>query len=435
MVTFVSLFLGLTLGVQQVELLTQPEVATVEVLLDGESLGTVAGPPWQLPCDFGPTLEPHRLEAIALDAQGRELGREEQWVNLPRQPAEVRAIFEDRGKQGENTIVRLRWETLAGPANPTVRAWFDGREIDVEDPEEVQLPTFDPAQLHFFRAELEFPGNVISNFETTLEGTFADELDTELTAVLIETKKKKLEPGDLQGRLIENGEPLDVVAVDKPPAEIVVVRDRAAERTLVQMEAQRQLVVGPMGAVSPRARLNRALSAKQIDWNLHFLWPVAQRREGTGGKFDLFPHSPELGPSDGSIFAFLTRVPFPETLQGRQRVAEALAVAGVSVAALRGRRAAVLVVGKNSADESDLDFNLVRRYLENIQVPLHVWKIGNDKSGRWGKARRIEPRSQMDLAWRTLLDDLDRQRVVWVRGRHLPQDIELTATRGVALVR
>jgi len=356
-------------------------------------------------------------------------------VNLPRQAAEVRAIFEERGEPGRNTIVRLRWESLAGPSAPTIRAWFDGREVQVKKQGEVELPAFDPAELHFFRAELEFAGNVISSFETTLEGTFSDRVESELTAVLLDVRQKTIQAEDLQGLLVKDGAPLDVVAIDKPPAEIVVVRDRAAERALIRIATQRLLDFGPMGSTSNRSRLNRALESKVFDWNLHFLWPVAQRREGAGQRFDLFPHSPELGPSDGSIFAFLTRVPFPENLVGRQRLAEALAVAGVSVASLRGRRAAVLLVDQNSIDASDLEGEIVRRYLADIQVPLHVWRTGKESSDEWGKAQRIHPRSQLDLAWRNLLENLDRQRVAWVRGRHLPQDIELTPTRGLELVR
>ena len=76
MVTFVSLFLWLVTGVQTVEVATEAPVARVEFRLDGEHVGEVTDNRRKIQIDFGPTLEPHELVAVAYDASGAEVGRD-----------------------------------------------------------------------------------------------------------------------------------------------------------------------------------------------------------------------------------------------------------------------------------------------------------------------------------------------------------------------
>lgn len=93
-IAFVTLFLGLTLGAYPVEVSVEGPVAAVELLLDGASVGRIAGPPWTGQVDFGTALQPHELVARALDAQGQEVARARQWINLPRPEAEAEVVLE-----------------------------------------------------------------------------------------------------------------------------------------------------------------------------------------------------------------------------------------------------------------------------------------------------------------------------------------------------
>ncbi len=100
MVAFVTFFLGLHLGSQVVEVAVTEEVAAVRIELDEQLVGTMVGEPWQLVCDFGTELAPHKLVAVAVDAAGSELDRAERSINLPRQPAEATIALE--GGEGES---------------------------------------------------------------------------------------------------------------------------------------------------------------------------------------------------------------------------------------------------------------------------------------------------------------------------------------------
>ncbi|MEX1310763.1 MAG: hypothetical protein AB1Z65_10120, partial [Candidatus Sulfomarinibacteraceae bacterium] len=86
MVTFVSLFLWLVTGIQTVEVATEAPVVRVEFHLDGELVGEVTDNRRKIQIDFGPTLEPHELVAVAYDAAGAEIDRARQVINLPSPP-------------------------------------------------------------------------------------------------------------------------------------------------------------------------------------------------------------------------------------------------------------------------------------------------------------------------------------------------------------
>ena len=111
MIEFVTLFLGLVAGVQSIEVSVGQEVASVEILLDGKTIATMTGPPWTTECDLGPRLLPRRLEAIASDSDDAELGRADQWINLPRRRAEAKLALEaDEGSS--RRWARVVWEAI-----------------------------------------------------------------------------------------------------------------------------------------------------------------------------------------------------------------------------------------------------------------------------------------------------------------------------------
>ena len=110
MLAFVSIFLGLVSGVRPVELAVGKEVAAVEIRLDGRMLGRLRGEPWQIDVDFGPTPEPHHLEAAGFDASGMEIARTLQRVNLQRSLAEAALLLEP-GSGGKGRFARLTWQS------------------------------------------------------------------------------------------------------------------------------------------------------------------------------------------------------------------------------------------------------------------------------------------------------------------------------------
>jgi hypothetical protein len=94
------------------------------------------------------------------------------------------------------------------------------------------------------------------------------------------------------------------------------------------------------------------------------------------------------------------------------------------------RRAVVLVLGTEPTDASRFDPASVRHYLAQLGVPLEVWVVGKPSRSirnEWGDSvRRVADTNAFARAVNDLTRRLERQRIVWVPGRHLPQDIVLT---------
>jgi len=126
-IVFLSLFLGLVSGPQQIELsLSGPPAAAVELLLDGAPAGRLAGPPWRGRVDLGPGLLPHRLTARALDAQGGELARADQWLNLAHPPVSFEILLEG-GDGRAPRVARVVWQSLDNRPPKEIALAFDMR--------------------------------------------------------------------------------------------------------------------------------------------------------------------------------------------------------------------------------------------------------------------------------------------------------------------
>lgn len=426
MIAFATMFLGLVLGVQPVTVAVSDGVARVELLLDGHQIATVEGPPWTAPCDFGSELVPHAFEAVAYDADGSEIARAQQRINLPEPLADARIVLE---KEEESTVVRVLFDSVfrSEPEHATVR--FDGRQLEVEDPHRFELPPFDDEQIHHLSVELEFPDNVIRIVETTFGGAFSDHIGTPQTAVPVVTNRGRppREPSDLDGSFVKNGEPLRVLAVDDGLAEVVIVRDLSAQAGLDGLAANlREGLRRWRRSVSLRSVAQ--LKKDQFVWLLE---PYARRPEGAGYPLDAFPFSPQITQQDGGLPFLLTTLRPPVEPRHKQRLADAVAVAGRGVAQRNRRRAVLLILGEGD-DSSSLTPAIARRYLKSIHVPLLVWSTKPatpEANARWGEMREIGNPTQLEREVKRLAALLDKQRIVWLEGSHLPQQISLAEGR------
>jgi hypothetical protein len=425
-VAFVTIFLGLTLGPHPVEVLVSDEVARVEVWLDERHVGSLASPPWSLSVDFGSELEPHHLEAVAFDAGGAELTRVAQWVNLPTATAEANLVIE-RQDDG-SAFARLTWANIMGDEPASVALSLDGQPLEVGDPRRIALPPHDPAQLHFLRAELQFEHNVSVVEEVTFGGSYGDRLSTDLTAlpvVLTGGGRGAALPeiAALEGWFLSGEEPALVAAVDEGPAEITLIRDRAVQPTLERVVAA-SLPRGPSGGSVNRTFFSRFDASLKEGQKLAFFWPFMT--QSPSGRW-MFPAPMGwMTPRDGGVGWFLATVRPPAPPTGEQLLADAVAVAGMNALSRNRRRAVVLILGPAPEDFSRLSAATVRRYLETLRVPLFVWSPDRELATDWGEVRDISNQARLRRAVSELVEQLERQRIVWLHGRHLPQRVRLS---------
>ncbi len=439
MIAFVSLFFQLVTGIHPVELATSGPVAAVELRLDGQTVGTVRGEPWTVECDFGSELAPHRLLAVGLDGDGREVARTEQWVNLPLPRSQAELVPE----AGEPTrSVRLLWRSVDGDRPEAVAVTFDGQPLELVDPQRVELPPYDPSAVHLLRAELDF-GPSLARAELLVGDPAGEEIGSELTAIPVLTAGRGKPPaaGEMAGWFHQGGRPLRVVAVERGPSDLVMVLD-PSPRLQGRLEGLRRQALEPVRSARPRPT-----GLKHLD-RLRVIVPVPAVpavEAPAAGSLVLFPISADLaaqrraptttgasrqrvaGPRAEGLLAAL---PYPAATSGAPlQLADAVAEAGRAAAAGRRARAVILVTAGDTADASRLDPATARAYLQRLQVPLVVWSPQVPKAWRrgdpWGTVEEIGGRSTLFRAVRDVRSLLDRQLVVWLEGRHLPQEIEL----------
>ncbi|MCP4654006.1 MAG: VWA domain-containing protein [bacterium] len=443
MVTFLSVFLGLVAGVQPVEIAVGGAVVAVELRLDGRSVGTLRGEPWTLACDFGSELAPHQLVAIGRDAGGRELARAEQWINLPRPRSQVELVLEE-DPRGPPASARLLWHSVDGSRPDAWEVTFDGEPLVVADPRRIELPAYDPATVHLLQAELRF-GHTLAHTEITVGGPASEVIGSALTAFPVFLRERRKPPSveEMKGWFVKDGRPLRVVAVERGPADLVMVQDQSPELQGDLLRLRREI----LSAGSRRPMSARQSSGLKNRDRLRVIVPVGEMVNDATQRMELFPISIDFGairqgprsvgvgrrqvagPTPEGILA---AIPYPppgtiEIAPARQRLADAVAVAGQAAAAGRRPRAVVLIAGREAPDESAYDPAAVRGYLRKLHVPLVVWSPEVPKGwDTWGEAREIGNRNQLFHAVGGLRSLLDRQLMVWLERRHLPQEVALS---------
>jgi hypothetical protein len=434
-IAFLTLFLGLTAGKQQVAVAVRGPVHAVELMLDGAAVVRLDGPPWRTRLDFGAALEPHELVARALDDKGQEVGRARQVLNLPRAAAEAEILLES-GANGQPVGARLTWKSLTGEKPAVVSLLLDGQPVALDANAHAVLPAVAGEVSHILSAEIRFAGTVVARKDVAFGGRLG-EVSTDLTAVPVRLRPGKSlpAPAALQDWILVGGKAAPVTAVEEGPAQLLVVRDGAARPILEGFDREK----AGSSLVAGMSELRRFQMVLGKDDQIRFVWPSARSFSGPGVPAELFDASRDYTGKDGGVLWLLGRA-LPETEKYDQRLADAVAVAGLQALAGNRPRAVLLVLGYEPRDFSRYDADTVRHYLESVRVPLVVWSLGGKETfgaKAWGGAEDIASVNKTQNAFERLDTLLASQRILWIEGSHLPKEITLSpaAAEVVELVR
>jgi hypothetical protein len=421
-IAFLTLFFGLISGPYPVELTVEGPAAALELQVDGRPAGRIESPPWKGVIDFGAALLPHQVVARALDAQGHELGRTEEWANLPHPLTKVDIVLERQGDRPP-TAAQVRWKNLAGEKLRRTSLAFDGLPVRLDAGGRGVLPKHDLGSLHLLAAEVELASHQTVRRELAYGGEYGSEVSTELTGVPVHTLRGRLPPAaGLGGWFAADGKPLTVNAVEEGPAQLFVVSS----------------VPGDLLARAGHRLGNLTGNLLRSDDQIFLVAPAAQRIDSAAERSDLFQiTSPFPYRSSGDLFAMIRRIGFPAAAGRPVRVADAVAAAGLAAMKENRRRAVLLVLGGSEEDASLYDAATIRRFLAALRVPLFVWSLTGSPPGsaaaEW-EAEEVSQTWHVAGAARRVRRELDAQRIVMVDGRHLPQSIALTpAAQGIEL--
>jgi hypothetical protein len=437
-IAFLSLFFGLISGSYPFQLAVNGPAASVEIVVDGRSAGRLPGPPWKGTIHFGPALLPHEVVARALDAEGHELGRTEEWVNLAHPLSKVEIVLEGGGSTPPKAA-RVVWTNLKGEKPLATSLTFDGRPVPLDANGRGTLPAHGLSSIHVLTTEVDFTPLESMRQDLAYGGEYGSAVSTELTGVPVRARSGEVPPaGKLGGWLTAAGKPLAVAAVEDGPAQLYVVRAPTAKEVAEKMGRR----TGSLGR-----EIRYAMQLGKED-GVRFVFPTPKRVAGSGERSDLFDISPTIDYQKGGLPWLLTVLgPSPRLGErgistfapGQERIADAVAVAGQEATRENRRRAVLLVLSGDEKDTSAYDPATVRRYLAALRVPLVVWTLGRPAHGSaaaaWGPSEDVSVATDLYRAAGELRDLLDSQRIVMVDGRLLPQAIELSpAAAGLELV-
>jgi hypothetical protein len=413
--------------VQRIELAVDHRVESVELRLDGRTIEVLHGEPWVFECDFGRALLPHHLEAIARDGEGREIDRALQRVNLPREAAE--ATLKLQGGENGYTGAELTWRAADESEPQEIQVRFDGELLAVEG-NRVSLPPHDRKQVHVLAAEVLFHDQMRAQVEVAFGGEYGEEVSTELTAVPLVLDGAKALPAaaEVESWLRIGGQPSRVVAVERGPREVVLVRDDASTVTLRSLGRQTS-GTGPRRTQSA-SRMSAGLALKDT-LRLIGTHPTLVPVKG-GGSTALFPQSANVNGHNSGLGWALTNLFFRPSgsEEGAELLAEAVSVAGLCAAASNRARGVILVRSTESPPPpaGSLEPANVRGFLAALRVPLFYWIVGPAREGgadAWGDAVPVRGWGGVHGAVGDLIEALRPQFLVWVGGLHRPSDVTL----------
>lgn len=430
MIAFLTLLLGLVHGPVDVSLSASPEVARIELFVDGAKIAEV-GPPWRARIDLGAELAPHELVAVALGRRGERLGEARQWINRARPQAEASFVLE-RDRDGRVVAARLVWRCLQRPRPSRVSVSFDGVPVVAEDLSRIPVPSHALSVSHVLLADLDFGAGIAAAAVASFGGRQRDESDRRMTAFPVRVSREDGLPkaGQLDGWFEAAGAPLAVAAVEEGPAEVLFVLAGNARGDLDRLW-KKDVWPWPWPRSHPLS-LPRKTRCDFVETR-----PAIVGDES--GSSRLFPTFGVLPGDTGNFLRTAHDLPPPDEAKTRPSIAESVAVSALAATARERRRAVVLLLGESARDEGRIDAAHVRRYLARIRVPLHVWRISVGESpalADWPSAVDASTVEAMGLAFEALRADLASQRIVWLEGRHDPASLSLTGkAAGVAVAR
>ena len=395
-IVFLTLFLGVVGGSQPVALQVSGPIKTLRVMLGDREVAVLTEPPWRATIDLGRELTPRELTAIGFDAEGKEIARARQILNLPRPIAEFDIALEyDEGKIP--TGFSLPWRHLMGIKPDSVKTTLDGQPLPLDRKLRAQLPKLDPEMPHVISAELRFEDGFVARRETVIESIRSDSVGTQLTPIAVRETSAQ-HPASWDGCIVQpDGKAVRTAAVENPRAVVIVVRDPDDDDAFGFAQRERNL----------------SLAAGTVQ---RMIWPVGQRfNNGDSGAF-LFTISADTTAERLPFSRFLSlRGPVTTSNESRS-FADAVAVAGIR-ATTGGQRRAVILILSDKSDLSTHNPGAVRRYLAAIGVPLFVWspsEIAPRSAQAWGAYEDVSSVAKLAEALQRVRRTLEEQRIAWV---------------------
>ncbi len=420
MIEFATLLIGLLAGERMVELSIQHPITSVHLVLDGETIAQLGGPPWRAKIDLGHKLQPHRLTAHGFDETGSWIDSTDQILNYNRSSFETTIILDPHPGTQPNTG-RIIWRGALNDPPLAINLSFDGRRLATDDRGRFSIPPHDPDDIHVLEAIVLFDQQHSASAVLTFGGVYGDQLTSALTAIPLTSPTDQIwSSKQVRDWIVVQGRRPDVFKATAGPGLLVVLRGDQIETAI-------------RGARTSGNKLHPKAPAHRLGYEVSAISPRPLKgHEGTFRVTDLG----QVVPQQGLRPLVLRRRPLVpnrgsdgRTLQKKgQRIWDALAVAGTQASASGRPRAVLVMMDSGKGDKSDLEPREAVRYLEKIHVPLFIWgrdQAAFDQIGVTDSSRHYQGSSEVDRLCIDIAQELASQTIVWLQGEFIPQEVTL----------
>lgn len=418
-----------------------PTGAPAKLFLDGDPVCSMTSANTSCTVDVGADPRVHLLELIRRGASGRPAEVARRWINRPGQEAELTVHFGAAGEAGV-CAGSVGW-AHPDKMNPVVLQVSDnGRPVELAE----ATPTFrvacpDPNVPHVIAAAAIFPDG--RRAETVvLSGGYGGQSEASLTAVPVTWA------GDGEGSCDKVKSALGGVAqaVQRAGYEVVFVLDPSAGyQTLMK--------TGWHGSALPSTTSTTKTfdslvlqGSKGDEPTPKNSWKRAEA--SLIGADRLWFVAPDLrlsrvnGYGSGRPNWFRLLFQFGSTkIEGKPRLADAVAASGLVAAAGPRPRAVVLILGsKTERDDSQFTPEQARSFLAEVGVPLVVLRNGRGSDDGWPVGVPMHNMEAMADALEAVKARLETQCVAWFTGaihpnrvaEMLPDDVAIAGRLGDA---
>jgi Ca-activated chloride channel homolog len=348
-------------------LVTRPDVARVELRLDGERVETVGRPPFEARIDLGGTPRPRTVEAIAYDAGGDELGRDSLVVN------EGAGSFRVR-------LIEPRETDAVGPVDveAEVNLRSDDRlaRVEIAWNDELVATLYEPPFRQRIHVPADAPVGYVAVTAHLVDGSSAEDVvflngtggDERVEVQLVELPAVVVDPS---GRLVRGlGEADFRVSEEARPQPIAAVHDAA----------DLPLSLGLL--LDSSASMADVMQRTQIA-AIDFLYTtLGENDRAFLVDFDSTPRL--VQPLTSDMAAIAGRV-MKTRADGYTALCDALVFSLVEMQQVRGRRALV-VLSDGVGREERVGFATCLRLVRRVGVPVYLVVLDRDaRSARQGE--------------------------------------------------
>lgn len=371
-----------------VELGVPPRPASL--LLDGRVACSLAGETSACDVDLGPVPTVHLLELVRKGPAGNVVERAVRWVNRPgAAEAEVQTRTRCDADSGRCTV-KVGWAHPERLNPKKIAVALDGRRIATPRSREVGLDVAGTRGA-LLTVDLTFPDGRRATHASVLGGRVHGDEDAVIAGKLETNACGLAGPAQAATRWRASG--TSVRAAERGEGEIVFVAEPAAYGALVEILGSRHVVKKPPEQLALDAILRKASLVT------HVVVP-----DGRLARAEVPPKDPAID----AILEILDATPLRPV-----RLADALASAALHVGVPGKRRLIVLVASDGAEDTSVLPPAGVRAYLDEIRVPLVVWRVRAAARPEWPEGRMLASIEDVRAALSDARARLDCQATVW----------------------